>query len=402
MAAKDPNLKAIDDVASSLNKMMEKSFGGFAAESMATVASRELEMIPSDFLDLNRIVGGSLFAFMPAGNITVLAGKEASGKSLIGYNLMKNAQKMGYVPILVETENAITPKTIPNSGLNVAKGGMVMKLGYVEQCLIGLDHAIHEFVKKGIRPMIVLDSLGNLDIEKSVNDIKKGEIKQDMGLFQKTVKTMLKHICHLCSHHDIPFVIITHVFFDPSPYSGGVKIYGGQHLKFLANTTVFFSSAKKKDKTGFDLKALTMKNRLAPALQEAAIEIDIRTSQANRFAGLVEICKEIEVFPTHGSYLYVPHLDKKMYATEIYKQADEVFTQEFLQFLDEEIKSRAFNTITFADGDLGQLMTAVEKGVKLSGPAANADDVNEALLEAKDLFATGEPEVAAEAGDEVA
>lgn len=356
--------KAVDDVAGNLNKLMEKSFGHFEAVSFNQVEEEDLIFVPSDFLDLNRIMTGDLFGFMPPGNIVVLAGKEASGKSLVGYNFLRNAQSMGILPVLFETESAINKNTFNNAGIVSQDGGLVVRLGYVEQAIIAFDKVVNDFVKAGIPIAICLDSLGNLGHEKTVKDIAKGELKQDMGMFQKSLKAFLKHACHLCAAHKIPFVIVTHIFFDPSPYGGGAKVYGGQHLKFLANTSAMFDGGKKQDDGTFQLRAKTIKNRLCPPFQNATIDIDIRTSQVNRYAGMVELAKDLEIFEKAGSYVYLPHLDKKMYASEIYKNAPDIFTPEVLGALNDKLRSTSYDTISFDDGSPGDMIAQLEAGSK--------------------------------------
>lgn len=360
---KDVN-KFINTLSGSLNKLMEKSFGNFQAMSFSQVEEQEELFLPSDFLDLNRIMTGDLFGFMPPGNIVVLAGKEASGKSLVGYNVLKNCQLNGITPVLIETEYAINQRTFRNAGIISQMGGLVVRLGYVEQAIVAFDEIVRKFVAAGIPIAICLDSLGNLGHEKTVKDIAKGDLKQDMGMFQKSLKVFLKHACHLCSAYQIPFVIITHIFFDPSPYGGGAKIYGGQHLKFLANATTMFSSARKKENAGFELSAFSLKNRLCPPLQTALIDIDIRTSRANKYAGMVDLATNLGIFEKAGSYTYLPHLDKKMYAKEIYNRGSEIFTPDLLGELNEKLHKTSYDTITFTDGSAGDMMTMLEAQAK--------------------------------------
>jgi len=361
--------KFIASLSGSLNKMMEKSFGNFSAMPFTQVEDQEELFLASDFLDLNRIMTGDLFGFMPPGNIVVLAGKEASGKSLVGYNVLKNCQAAGITPVLIETEYAINSRTFRNAGIISKMGGMVVRLGYVEQAIVAFDEIVRKFVAAGIPIAICLDSLGNLGHEKTVKDIAKGDLKQDMGMFQKSLKVFLKHACHLCAAYQIPFIIVTHIFFDPSPYGGGAKIYGGQHLKFMANATTMFSSARKKENAGFELSAFSLKNRLCPPLQTATIDIDIRTSRANKYAGMVELGTNLGIFEKAGAYTYLPQLDRKMYAKEIYNRGNEIFTPDLLAEINEKLKATSYDTITFDGGSTGDMMTMLEAQAKGKTPA---------------------------------
>jgi RecA/RadA recombinase len=318
--------------------------------------------VGSDFLDANRITGNSLFKFVPSGNIVTLAGQEASGKSLLGLNLLKNAKEVGYFPIMVETEKALSYQSAQTSGLlkSPELGGLLLRTGYVESCLVSIDHVINKCIKSGVQPIILLDSLGNLDIEKTVSDVAKGKLVLDQGQFQRSIKIMLKHLTNLCAVHDIPFIIITHIFYEPGMF-GGKRIYGGQHLKFLSNTILFTSTVKRKDGKGYDLKLTSLKNRVCPPFQEAKIEIDIKTSQVKRFAGLAQVALDLELFEKAGNYIYVPHLDTKLYRSQVEgNRANDVFIPEFLEQLEDKILTSGYDSISFSDELANELFADIE------------------------------------------
>lgn len=353
------------DLARSLNNKLSTQSMPLKATSFGDIADDDI-WVGSDFLDANRITGNSLFKFVPSGNIVTLAGQEASGKSLLGLNLLKNAKSVGYFPVMVETEKALSYQAASTSGLlqSPERGGLLLRTGYVESCLVSIDHVINKCIKSGVQPILLLDSLGNLDIEKTVSDVAKGKLVLDQGQFQRSIKIMLKHLTNLCAIHDIPFIIITHIFFEPGMY-GGKRIYGGQHLKFLSNTILFTSTLKRKDGNGYDLKLTSLKNRVCPPFQEAKIEIDIKTSKVKRFAGLAKVATDLELFEKIGNYLYVPHLDAKLYVSQIEgARAPEVFIPEFLEQLEDKILTSGYDSISFSDELANELFAAIEDGDK--------------------------------------
>lgn len=378
------------DLARQLNKKLGKAAMPIKATAINDLTPDEL-WVPSDFLDVNRVTGGSLFKFAPAGNVITLAGTEASGKSLVAQNLLKNAKENGFFPILVETEKALSYSGAQSSGMlsQPEMGGLVLQTGYVETCLVSLDTVISKCVESGVQPIIVLDSLGNLDIEKTVKDVLKGKLVLDQGQFQRSVKIMLKHLTNLCSIHDIPMVIVTHIYFEPGMY-GGKKIYGGQHLKYMSNTILLTSTVRRKDKTGYDLKLTSLKNRVCPPFQEAKIDIDIRTSEVKRFAGLIDTALDLELVEMNGNYIYVPHLDAKLYKKEIEgKRSADVFTQDFLLELEDKIIDSGYDTISFSD-DLA--MEVYDNSIEESGPAKK-DDKGSGKTEAEQIIEGSEPKV---------
>jgi len=349
------------DLARSLNTKLSTTSMPLKAVAFDQMEDNDI-WVGSDFLDANRITGNSLFKFIPSGNVITLAGQEASGKSLLGLNLLKNAKEVGYFPVIVETEKALSYQSAKTSGLlqRPDLGGLLLRTGYVESCLVSIDQVINKCVKAGVKPILMLDSLGNLDIEKTVSDVAKGKLILDQGQFQRSIKIMLKHLTNLCAVHDIPFIIITHIFYEPGMF-GGKRIYGGQHLKFLSNTILFTSTVKRKDKKGYDLKLTSIKNRICPPFQEAKIEIDIKTSKVRRFAGLADVATDLELFEKTGNYLYVPHLDAKLYKSQIEgDRSADVFIPDFLEQLEDKILTTGYDTITFSDELANELFSDME------------------------------------------
>ncbi len=353
------------DLARSLNAKLSKSSMPLKAQSFDMMEDTDI-WVGTDFLDANRITGNSLFKFIPSGNVITLAGQEASGKSLLGLNVLKNAKEVGYFPVLVETEKALSYHGAETAGLlqHPELGGLLLRTGYVESCLVAMDQVIRKCVDSGVKPILMLDSLGNLDIEKTVADVIKGKLVLDQGQFQRSVKIMLKHLTNLCAIYDIPFIIITHIFYEPGMY-GGKRIYGGQHLKFLSNTILFTSTEKRKDKKGYDLKLTSLKNRVCPPFQKAKIEIDIKTSQVRRFAGLADVARDLNLLEKTGNYLYVPHLDIKLYKSQIEGDyATKVFIPDFLEKLEDKILSTGYDTISFSDELANELFSDMEGASK--------------------------------------
>jgi len=65
------------------------------------------EYISSGNYLLNACLTGSLFKGAPAGRVLTLAGSTGCGKSYLALSFCRNAQKMGYTPIYLDSESAI-------------------------------------------------------------------------------------------------------------------------------------------------------------------------------------------------------------------------------------------------------------------------------------------------------
>jgi len=69
-------------------------------------------------LDLNRILSGSLRGGIPSRNLVAIVGPEHSFKSSFMVLCMANAQKLGYKPVVIDTEGGITDEFCQRWGLD--------------------------------------------------------------------------------------------------------------------------------------------------------------------------------------------------------------------------------------------------------------------------------------------
>ncbi len=72
----------------------------------------------SEVHDLNRILSGSLFTSVPTRSHTGLVGPETSGKSSFMALMLADAQRKGYLPVVIDTEGAWTPQFVERWGID--------------------------------------------------------------------------------------------------------------------------------------------------------------------------------------------------------------------------------------------------------------------------------------------
>ena len=140
---------------------------------------------------LNYAISGDFKRGVPLGKVTMFAGQSGSGKSFIcSGNIVRNAQKAGVFPIVIDTENALDEKWLQPLGVNTDDENLLK----VNMAMIDdVARLISDFMKDyktryastdpEERPKIlfVLDSLGMLLTPTDVNQFESGDLKGDMG-----------------------------------------------------------------------------------------------------------------------------------------------------------------------------------------------------------------------------
>ena len=218
---------------------------------------------------LNAQVSGSIFGGVPSNRITEFAGDPGSGKTFICLNLAREAQKMGYDVIYIDTEGALEKKQLENFEINPEQFIKIDDLdtvAAVSNYMVNLLENTEKLIEQGYEPkfIIFIDSVGMLSTEKEQTDTQKGHDASDMGLQAKQLKKLFRLVTRRLSNCKIPMVFTNHV------YSGGMyeskKASGGQGHIFAASSILFFSKShmkEDKDKTGIIGHSAPHKTRFA-------------------------------------------------------------------------------------------------------------------------------------------
>ena len=177
--------------------------------------------------DLNRILSGDLFKSTQIKNHVGIVGPEASGKSSFMCLMLADAQKKGYLPVIIDAEGAWSKEFVNRWGLD-EKNVIKLKTMWVEDVMQSLTEWINAGYKKFA---IAVDSIGALDVKKLIDDGEKGDIKADQGTLQKKIKRMLKMIVNLCKNHDCIAFSAGHYYGNPSGYGEPEQIGGGKYYR---------------------------------------------------------------------------------------------------------------------------------------------------------------------------
>jgi recombination protein RecA len=322
---------------------------------------KERTYIPTGNYVLNAALSGSLWGGIGSRGISVFAGPEASGKTFLALNVIREAQRLGYSVIYIDTEYAINRSELPKYGIdNSPEKFIIIRGNQVEELNVAVTTLIDELKKAKIegyempKQIWALDSLGQLSSKKSKEDLLKGDIKADVGNKAKAIGSFFVSITADINFLDIPMVVNNQTYETMEMFSQTI-MKGGRQLYYSANNIVFLTKAKLKEdadeldiagNSGVIVTCKCVKNRQVKPKQ-VKIEISFEKGM-NPYKGLLEFCRpeffqqvgigrgkmevdkktgEMSFTPGNGKW-YVSHLDKYFYEGRMY--SSDIFTEEVL------------------------------------------------------------------------
>jgi len=371
---------------------------------------KEKTFITTGVYLLDAALSGKLLGGGVATNrITAFAGESGAGKSFLCYSCAKQAQKVGYSIIYIDTEQAIDLEDLPKFGIdNSLEKFRLIRSNKVEDVNILLTQLIDDLKEQKIagyelpKIMIVLDSLGQMASNKEKADLLKGDIKQDMTK-AKALGSMFRSINTDLGYLDIPFLVANHTYMTMDLFPAE-KLRGGNGLLYSASVIGFMSKSKLKTgeeddmdlgQSGISVLFKTAKNRLA---KPKKIRFDISFAHGmNPYTGLDAFCRpeyfeqigiakgkmdvdkktgEMNFIPG-GNRWYVNHLNKSVTTKQLFTQ--EVFTQEILErmapIVNDYFRFKSLDEIEEVEKQFNEMMVGEEDDTNGFVDSADADDI---------------------------
>jgi RecA/RadA recombinase len=370
---------------------------------------KEKQFITTGVYLLDAALSGKLLGGGVATNrITAFAGESGAGKSFLCYSCAKQAQKVGYSIIYIDTEQAIDLEDLPKFGIdNSLEKFRLIRSNKVEDVNILLTQLIDDLKEQKIagyelpKIMIVLDSLGQMASNKEKADLLKGDIKQDMTK-AKALGSMFRSINTDLGYLDIPFLVANHTYMTMDLFPAE-KLRGGNGLLYSASVIGFMSKSKLKTgeeddmdlgQSGISVLFKTAKNRLA---KPKKIRFDISFAHGmNPYTGLDAFCRpeyfeqigiakgkeEVDkktgeiTFNPGGNRWFISHLGKSVTTKQLFTQ--EVFTQEVLEkmapIVNDYFRFKSLDEIEEVEKQFNEMM-GDEDDTNGFTDASDADDI---------------------------
>lgn len=340
----------LDNIAKSVSIHIDKEF-------------TEKTYISTGSYMLNAALSGSLFGGIGSQGISVFGGPEASGKTFLALNVMREAQKLGYGVIYIDTEHAINRMDLPKYGIdNSPEKFYIIRGNQVEDLNIAVTSLVDELKKAKLegyelpKQIWALDSLGQLSSKKMKEDLLKGDIKAEVGNKAKAIGSFFVSITEDINFLKIPFLINNQTYETMEMFSQTV-MKGGRQLYYSANNITFLTKAKLKDdnaddmditgSSGIIVTAKCVKNR---GVKPKQVKIEISFEKGmNPYKYLEMFCRpeyfdqigiaqgKMEInkttgemkFTPGGNRWYVQHLDKHFTTKQLFTSS--IFTMDVLK-----------------------------------------------------------------------
>ena len=198
---------------------------------------------------VNAAMTGSLFKGVPSGRVVTLAGEEGTGKSFLAVSICKNAQKMGYTPVYLDSENSVDVDFVERLGCD--SENFIIR---PTQTISDMSTFVANLTQKELalppeerhKILLVIDSVGNLTSDKEKTDIIEGNQKRDMTK-QQELKAFFRTAAVPLGQLQIPCIVISHVYQTMDLYASK-KVSGGSGIAYNASLTFMLSISKLDDK----------------------------------------------------------------------------------------------------------------------------------------------------------
>lgn len=285
---------------------------------------------------LNRIMSGGYDRGVPQGRLTGVTGPSGAGKSFIIGNVIKNAQTMGAIVLVVDSENALDDEYMQSIGVDPTREAGYFYKGV--RTIPQVQKVVSSFIKRyrdqyagdDQAPMVLIaiDSLDMLMTETEEENYSKGVTKGDQGQRNKQLKAMLRTFVHDIKDLNVAMMTSSQVYKNQDVLNGeGVWIVSDA-VKYSLSQILMVTKLKLKDKStgnfeGIKLRAQGYKTRFTKPFQTVELEVPYDKG-IDPASGLLEVACAFGVVEKKGSRYQIKGEDNSWYSKEFDQYVDRI------------------------------------------------------------------------------
>lgn len=261
----------------------------------------DLGYVPTGSYALNRIMGGGYDKGFPIGYITQLCGESSTAKTVFVTEGLAQAQKLGYYTVLIDSENAFSPKFAATLGIDAEKL-IYAAPPSLEACFNTIENIIEEIREQDEDTPIVIGydsiSVSPVQAELDPEDYKQNNMLG--ALRAKVTGDCLRRLNTIVRDKKVALLVINQLrekvnvmYGDPStPAAGGKSLpfYLGVEMRTTAARSERILDEKKRV-TGIRGKIKNTKNKVAIPFRETVFEL-VFDKGLNPYYGLLECLVE--------------------------------------------------------------------------------------------------------------
>jgi RecA/RadA recombinase len=366
-------LASVNRAKNFLKKYNKNVYASVLSESRI---SNVTDWISSGSYSFNRVLSGSYLKGFANNRLYVIAGPSSTGKSLICARACKEAQDKGYTIVYFDSENAIDDDFMKRFGVRTDE------LIYVPVKTISeFRNAAVQMMKdwradedtKDAPVFFFCDSLGGMMGTKEMNDVEQDKSASDMGQRAKELRACARVLTIECAQHSIPMICTNHTYEQAAANPQAApqtKMTGGEGFMYASSAVIYLRKRQVKEdgknalgdtvktKTGNIIIATAEKNRFVPEGTKSEIYCDFEKG-IQKWYGLLEDAVTHGFIEKRATRLYVKHLDKSFFETQIFTTA--VFGPIFEELNKKVEESLKFNITIDDTEEAPEVDAAVEK-----------------------------------------
>ena len=292
-----------------------------AVPGMSVGFTDTIDWIDTGNYALNYLISGQFDRGIPLGRVTCFAGESGSGKSFIcSGNLVKQAQKQGILPIVLDSENALDSDWLSALGVDVSEDKL-MRFGvsmidevakFVSEFMKGYKDQYSDMpYEERQKVLFVVDSLGMLLTPTDIDQFERGDMKGDMGRKPKALTALVRNAVNLIAGNPVGVVATNHTYASQDMFDPDDKISGGQGFIYASSIVVAMRKLKLKededgnkitDVRGIRAACKVMKTRFSKPFESVQIKIPYDTGM-DPYSGCLDLFEKAGVIVKEGNKL---------------------------------------------------------------------------------------------------
>jgi len=225
-----------------------------------------VEFLTTNSIALNLLFSGKVRGGIPMGHMSMISAPSQLGKSIIGANIIKNAQKKDMNVVVIDTERAFKKSLAKALNIDTSPDKLQVfrtsDMFRIEEIIASITDKIPESERKNT--LFVLDSWGTLVTTRTKTNALKGNDVMDMS-----EPKMKNRLANIILNSGATFFIVNHVYDNTGGFGDPLNIPGGRKVTFNCETVVLGMSRAKDNKNadkevmGHFITAKTFKSRFS-------------------------------------------------------------------------------------------------------------------------------------------
>jgi len=259
----------LENFLNELNKKKEEPLA-FTLSS-PDIAANVKKWLSTGVLAIDRAIGQGI----PSGRMTEIYGDFASGKTLLAMQLVREAQKAGYLSVVVDTEASFSVDMAKNIDVELDKV-IYLSPESIEEVFDSIEKILDVQSQNALNVpvLVVWDSVAATPC---VHEIENPVGTPEMGLRARLISQGLRKIVSRVAKQDVFLFFVNQIRESMDAFGEKFFTPGGKAVKFHASVRLFIKAGeviKEGDKViGKRGKIKVTKNKVYPPFKEVEFEM---------------------------------------------------------------------------------------------------------------------------------